>query len=532
MCGILGALGKVPEKKKFENARDLLLHRGPDDGGTYWNPEEGIALGHRRLSIIDISFAGHQPYFSNDGRFVVVYNGEIYNYLEIKAELNGYYDFKTHTDTEVLLAAYIQWGERCVEKFNGMFAFAIWDKREQKLFCARDRLGIKPFFYNTDGNTFLFSSEIKALLALNVPRVPDEHVIFDYLYYGFYDHTGSTFFKQVKRLPAGTTLAWKNGAIKTKKYWDLAEKDPVSAHLSDKEVRSQFTNLLADAINIRFRSDVPVGIGLSSGLDSSTLFHYAKNVLGKQPSIFSECAKSDEYNECAIIKQSLSPVEKLSWHTCSLSPAEIFDAADFLNRMQGEPYAGVPIIGTSKRYEMVRKRGTIVLLDGEGPDELLCGYRYYAMDVENDKEKSGYPARSSFDYGQDMTALIPRNILRKDFVNVYGTRGLEFKKPFNSHLLNAQYRDIVYTKIPRVLRFKDHASMAHSIELRVPYLDYRFVEFCFFLPLRYKIHGETRKALIRESMQGVLPGSLGGTGKKAFGAIQTEWFRKYFKKDL
>ena len=154
------------------------------------------------------------------------------------------------------------------------------------------------------------------------------------------------------------------------------------------------------------------------------------------------------------------------------------------------------------------------------------------MDVENDKEKSGYPARSSFDYGQDMTALIPRNILRKDFVNVYGTRGLEFKKPFNSHLLNAQYRDIVYTKIPRVLRFKDHASMAHSIELRVPYLDYRFVEFCFFLPLRYKIHGETRKALMRESMQGVLPGSLGGTGKKAFGAIQTEWFRKYFKKDL
>ncbi|MBI2637660.1 MAG: hypothetical protein HYW88_02050 [Candidatus Sungbacteria bacterium] len=211
------------------------------------------------------------------------------------------------------------------------------------------------------------------------------------LYYGFYDHTDSTFFKSVKRLSAGATLVWKNGITKTKKYWDLAKKDPVSSHLSDKEVRNQFTNLLADAINIRFRSDVPVGIGLSSGLDSSTLFYYAKNALGKQPSIFSECAESDEYNECAIIKKSLSPAEKLLWHTCSLSPAEVFNAADPLNRVQGEPYAGVPIFGTSKRYELVRKRGTIVLLDGEGPDELLCGYRYYAMDVLNDKEKSGYP---------------------------------------------------------------------------------------------------------------------------------------------
>lgn len=532
MCGIIGVLGKIPEKKKFEKARDALSHRGPDDNGIYWSPKERVALGHRRLSIIDLSDAGHQPFFSNDSRFVLVFNGEIYNYLEIKEKLKDHYDFKTKTDTEVLLASYARWGEGCIEKFNGMFAFAIWDKKERKLFCARDRLGIKPFFYYTDGDTFFFSSEIQSLLALNVPRVPDERIVFDYLYYGFYDHTDSTFFKYVKRLSAGSTLVWEDGGATTKKYWDLAEKDPISAHLSDKEVRSQFTDLLADAINIRFRSDVPVGVGLSSGLDSSTLFYYAKNVLGKQPSIFSECAESDDYNECSIIEQSLSSIGKLSWHTCSLRPEEIFDTAGRLNRVQGEPYAGIPILGTSKRYELVRKKGTVVLMDGEGPDELLGGYKYYTVDVKNDKANRARPAHSSFDYGQDMTMLIPRNILQEDFVNTHKRMIPAFKKPFDSHLLNAQYRDIVYTKIPRVLRFKDHASMAHSIELRVPYLDYRLVEFCFFLPLQYKIQGERRKVLIRDVMRGVLPESTRGTGKKSFGAIQTEWFRKYYKEYL
>ncbi|MBI2637661.1 MAG: hypothetical protein HYW88_02055 [Candidatus Sungbacteria bacterium] len=191
MCGIMGVVGKLPQKKKFEYARDVLAHRGPDDHGVYYHREEKIALGFRRLAIIDLSSAGNQPFFSNDERFVLVFNGEIYNYPEIKEELKDQYDFRTKTDTEVLLASYIRWGENCVEKFNGMFAFAIWDKKERKLFCARDRLGIKPFFYHTDSGTFLFSSEIKSLLALGVPRIPDEHVIFDYLYYGFYDHTDS-----------------------------------------------------------------------------------------------------------------------------------------------------------------------------------------------------------------------------------------------------------------------------------------------------------------------------------------------------
>ena len=158
MCGIIGALGTIPEKRIFEKARDTLRHRGPNDRGTYYDNDERVALGHRRLSIIDLSKAGHQPFFSNDERFVITFNGEIYNYIEIKEELKNHYAFKTKTDTEVILASYIYWGEKCVEHFNGMFALAIWDKKERKLFCARDRLGIKPFFYSVTKSTFLFFS--------------------------------------------------------------------------------------------------------------------------------------------------------------------------------------------------------------------------------------------------------------------------------------------------------------------------------------------------------------------------------------
>src|SRR3989344_667834 len=247
MCGIIGALGTIPEKRIFEKARDTLRHRGPNDRGTYYDNDERVALGHRRLSIIDLSKAGHQPFFSNDERFVITFNGEIYNYIEIKEELKNHYAFKTKTDTEVILASYIYWGEKCVEHFNGMFALAIWDKKERKLFCARDRLGIKPFFYSVTKSTFLFSSEIKALLALGEPCSQNERVIFEYLYYGIYDHGENTFFKQVMRLPAGAILSWKDGVITIKKYWDLAKTEPISAHISDKEVRQRFTELLIDS---------------------------------------------------------------------------------------------------------------------------------------------------------------------------------------------------------------------------------------------------------------------------------------------
>lgn len=532
MCGIIGAIGTLPKKKKFEEARDTLAHRGPDDAGIYYCAEEKAALGHRRLSIIDLSAAGHQPFISNDGRFVLVYNGEIYNYLEIKKEIGGRYDWKTETDTEALLASYILWGEDSLEKFNGMFSFAIWDRKKKTLFCARDRLGVKPFFYFIRNGSFYFASEIKALLSLGILRKPNERIIFDYLYHGIYDHTEDTFFKDVKRLGAGRALFWKQGSVTTKKYWDLAECGRESARLTDKKALERFEELLTDSINLRFRSDVPVGIGLSSGLDSNTLFHYAKNKLGKEMMVFSECAASDEYNECPIIKETLSPKERGAWHTSSLEPGEVLGLADILNVSQGEPYGGVPSIAMFKRCETIRKNGAIVLLEGEGLDEILGGYKYYALDVRKDEKSWNRNTESSLSYSQDMTVLIPRNILDKKFVTTHGTASLQFREPFRSHLLNAQYRDIVHTKIPRVLRFKDHISMAHGIEVRVPYLDYRLVEFCFFLPVRFKIRNGVHKVLVRDVMRRFVPKTVLARPKKTFSAIQIEWFRKHHKKHI
>lgn len=529
MCGIIGVIGKLPQKGAFERARDTLAHRGPDDAGVYYSTEEKVAFGHRRLSIIDISSAGHQPFLSNDGRFVLVFNGEIYNYLEIKKEIGQRYGFKTQTDTEVLLAAYILWGEACLKKFNGMFSFAIWDKKKRALFCARDRLGVKPFFYSVWNGTFYFTSEIKALLSLGIPRRPNERIIFEYLYHGIYDHTNDTFFEGITRLSAGHTLLWRHGSLTRKKYWDLAECDNKSARLTDKKTREHFEELLTDSINLRFRSDVPVGIGLSSGLDSNTLFHYAKNKLKKTMMIFSECAISDEYNECPIIEETLSLKERMTWHRTSLDPREVLDGAEILNGVQGEPYGGIPSIAMSKRYESVRKNGAVVLLEGEGLDDILGGYKYYALEAEKDSHVRRKNNISSLLYSQDMTALIPRNILSKKFVTTYARDALQFKEPFKSYLLNAQYRDIVYTKIPRVLRFKDHISMAHGIEVRVPYLDYRLVEFCFFLPVRFKIRNGVHKALVRDVMKEFVPTAVLTRPKKAFGAIQVEWFRRYYK---
>lgn len=246
--------------------------------------------------------------------------------------------------------------------------------------------------------------------------------------------------------------------------------------------------------------------------------------------IFSECAASDEYNECSIIKKALSLEERAVWHTSSLDPREVLDLADILNISQGEPYGGVPSIAMFKRCEIVRKNGAIVLLEGEGLDEILGGYKYYSLDAGRDEKTIGRNTKSSLSYSQDMTVLIPRNILNKKFVTTYGIAGLRFNEPFRSHLLNAQYRDIVHTKIPRVLRFKDHISMAHGVEVRVPYLDYRFVEFCFFLPARFKIRNGVHKVLARDAMRGFVPKTVLARPKKTFSAIQIEWFREHHKK--
>ncbi len=530
MCGILGIKGNVGERDLFEHARDTLKKRGPDDAGTYFSKEEGIALGHRRLSIIDLSSAGHQPFVSEDQRYVLVFNGEIYNYVEIKQELKSSYVFKTKTDTEVLLAAYVVWGDECLEKLNGMFAFAIWDKKTETLFCARDRFGEKPFFYSYEEGRFLFASEIKALLALSVSRKPNEKIIFDYLYHGLYDHTNETFFEKIYSLPGGHYLKIKGESFQIKRYFDIAKSRAENQNLTHEQIKQKFNYLLEESIRLRFRSDVPVGINLSSGLDSNVIYYYSYLVNRLYPNSFSMCLPSEEFDECGIIKDFLTPDQKLHWNTSSISPEEVFPLAEKMNRIQDQPFGGIPTIAYAKLNEKAHDAKTIVLLEGQGLDEILAGYKYYKL--EHEKDLSGLKTEdSSLDYSQDMTKLVFPEVLNEDFVQK-NQHKISFETPFDSHLLNAQYRDLFYTKLPRVLRFNDHVTMAYGRELRLPYLDHRIVEFCFWLPVSYKMSTEGQKVLMRELVEGLLPPAIYNTQKKSFGAVQTEWFRKFLKKEV
>lgn len=539
MCGIVGVIGYLPTKEKILAARESLAHRGPDDCGLFFDSDSGVALGHRRLSIIDLSEAGRQPFFSNDKRYIIVFNGEIYNYLEIKEDLKDFYNFKTGTDTEVLLASYIRWGENCLEKFNGMFAFAIWDTKEKKLFCVRDRLGIKPFYYKVSANgTFSFASEIKALLVLDDKRQANESIIFDYLYYGLYDHKVETFFKDIKNIEAGHSLVWSNRKIEIKQYWDV-EIDKSVTELTEQQIIENYKNLLADSIKLRFRSDVPVGINLSSGLDSNILLYFSEKITNSDFNIFSMCLPSSEYNECLILQDVLTERQKKCWHTVGFDPQTIFTAAENMNSIQDQPYGGIPTITDTVLYGEAKKYGTTVIIQGEGQDELLAGYKYYMLEYEKDLKDQGVGINavyqqptSSLSYSQDMSQLFDRSILDENFIKRHDEKSLTFKQPFSSHVLNAQYRDLKYLKLPRVLRFKDHASMVYGRELRVPFLDYRLVEFCFSLPVEYKINNGVQKVLARQAMGEYLPKIIQQKPKKAAGAVQTEWLRAYCKDEI
>lgn len=273
MCGISGIAGTNWRPAQLEAMVAALAHRGPNGPGSYLDPDRLCGLGHNRLSIIDLSSAGSQPMVDPSGTLWLVFNGEIYNYLELQTELSGY-PFRSRSDSETILAAYEKWGEDCVDHFIGMFAFAIWDERNKRLFCARDRLGIKPFNYAFVHGNFLFASEVKALIAAGLPVRPDWQVWSTYLQHGLYDHGENTFFEGVKALRPGHILVWESGQIRTRKYWDVTPETSPLLDVSDDEAAERLRTLIADAVRLRLRSDVPLGLNLSGGLDSSCLLAF------------------------------------------------------------------------------------------------------------------------------------------------------------------------------------------------------------------------------------------------------------------
>lgn len=517
MCGIAGSFGTRNNRPRLEAMIAKQHHRGPDAQGLFLSPGSLAGLGHNRLSIIDLSEAGRQPMCDPTGRYWIVFNGEIYNYLELRQRLNADYHFRTRTDTEVLLAAYQKWGQGCLDELIGMFSFLIWDEQERRLFAARDRFGVKPLYYHQGpDDELLIASEIKALHAAGVPARPAPTAWATYLAFGIYDHSERTFWDDVKSLAPGHTLVWQRGQTTIARWYDLAERaGPEYDQRSLEEVREEYQSLLIDSVRLRFRADVPVGINLSGGLDSSTLVGLVHRVQGPESDVkaFTFTTGDPQYDELPWVREMLARTQ----HTlinCRIDPEDVPDLAESVQAYEDEPFGGLPTLAYARLFEEARREAVIVLLDGQGMDEQWAGYDYYISALEG--ESAGVVQ------GTRERAVRPE-CLTREFCAIAAP--LDPPHPFEDALRNVQYRDARYTKIPRALRFNDRASMRSSTELREPFLDHRLFELALKQPPGRKIAGGTRKWMLREIARDLLPDGLVQAPKRPLQTPQREWLR-------
>ncbi|CAB50067.1 asparagine synthase (glutamine-hydrolyzing) [Pyrococcus abyssi] len=536
MCGINGFSWGDEELVKRMN--DAIRHRGPDDEGVY--VDDNVSLGHVRLAIIDLSPKGHQPMkYEKDGKEVwIVYNGEIYNFMEIRKELEEKgYTFTSNTDTEVILAAYLEWGFDCVERFNGMWAFVIYDKSKNILFLSRDRFGIKPLYYYYDGKNIIFSSEIKGILQHNIPRKPNDAVIFDFLYYNLLDHTEDTFFEGIKRLMPGYNAVFDLNTRKFEawKYYDLRERIEKRKEISDPQ---GFKDLFLRAVKMRLVADVPVGSCLSGGLDSSSIVCAMRHLLPDgEIKVFSLVFPGKEIDESKYQRIVVDEC-RVSWYRTTFNVEDVLADIIDLIRTQEEPFSTLSIYGQYRVMKLARENGMKVLLDGQGSDEILAGYHYffgyYFVELLR-KFKWGKLLREILAYKRIHGSLVPlKNMvlyilpvwvtkrlwrrrfpyLREEFIEKFKKRPskeLIWKiKTLNEALLLAE----TYYSLPHLLRFEDKNAMRWSIESRVPFCDHELVEYVLSLPPESKVSAGITKVLLRKGLKGILPDEIRNRASK------------------
>jgi asparagine synthase (glutamine-hydrolysing) len=511
MCGIAGIFGPGAGLDALSAMVAAQRHRGPDAEGLHLDREAG--LGHARLSILDLSDAGRQPMRCPEGRFTIVFNGEIYNHVELREQLAGEHRFRTGTDTEVALAAFRRWGEGCLDRFLGMFAFLVWDAEERRLFAARDRFGVKPLHYALDPRgTLLLASEIKALHAAGVPRHPDPGAWAEWLARGASDRGPRTFWAGVSSLPAGHTLRFSGGALSVSRWYDLHGRigDEIDGR-AEAEVAEEFRALLEESVALRFRSDVPVGFCLSGGLDSSLLLGLVRRVpAGGEVPAFTFACGDPAYDETPFAAEMLRGAAH-RWTVATLSPGDVPRLAESMARHQDEPYGGLPTLAYGALFERAREEGVKVLLDGQGIDEAWGGYDYYA------REGPAPVVQGARDPALRPDCLLP---------GIAESAGpCESRRPFPDALRNLQLRDLEATKIPRALRYNDRASMRASVELREPFLDHRLVELGLRQPPDRKIGGGVRKRLVRAVAARLCPGGVVEAPKRPLQTPQREWLR-------
>ncbi len=582
MCGIAGIINPQPRqlagseesqsllKHKLQAMNNSLRHRGPDGEGIWVNTDASAGFGHRRLSIIDLSDAGHQPMQSplstgGEGlgvRYTIIHNGEIYNYVELKEDLRKKgYSFRSQTDTEVIVAAYDCWQDECVDYFDGMFAFAIWDEKEKELFAARDRFGEKPFFYYFDGKQLLFASEMKALWAAGIEKIPNQKMLFNFITIGYTDNPaqpGETFFENISKLPAATALKYntRSNELVLEKYWDI---DPEKQHkkITDSEATEQFNHFFTTSVKRRLRSDVAIGTSLSGGLDSSSIVAAAApfTTHGSPLTSFTGVFPGFEKDELEFSKQVTNKFN-LQQFTASISADEMMNDWETLCYHQEEPFGSASIYAQYKVYELAKQHNVKVLLDGQGGDETLAGYhKYYkwywqelfrnrklfrsnelkAAREINVQERFGFKNMIAAYFpgfatvtleNQYLLKAIEHEGLTKDFVKLQSKEAY-YTTPDHFTLNGALHFNACTHGLEELLRYADRNSMAHGREVRLPFLSHELVEFVFSLPANFKIRHGWTKWLLRETMKDKLPESIvWRQDKVGFEPPQKNWMEK------
>ncbi|MFA5145946.1 MAG: asparagine synthase (glutamine-hydrolyzing) [Candidatus Omnitrophota bacterium] len=561
MCGICGAIYRDNTKKVprewVKQMADTMRHRGPDDEGFF--VEGNVGLGQRRLSIIDIS-SGHQPIFNEDNSLCIVFNGEIYNYQNLRIELiKRGHSFSTKSDTEVVVHAYEEYGPDCVKKLHGMFAFAIWDKRSKHLMLARDRVGKKPLYFYRDDNVFLFASEIKAILKTGIVRAKVHKPVLDFYLSLGYTPGPETVFENIFKLePAHYMLMSENGKTDTRGYWDIAQMEPID--ISFEDAREKTKNLLVKSVEMRLMSEVPLGVFLSGGLDSSAIVALMSDILGKTVQTFSvgykDVGNMSELGFANIVASRFNTQH----HEFILTPEDLFSSIDTLLEHSGEPIVESAAIALYKLASLAKPHAT-VLLSGEGSDEIFAGYSLYskmyriesmrrflrfvpfcfiakAMVCMSKQEKMckyfewmAEPFERRYrSVSYDLTESIKNRMYSPALKNVVDKRqsdyfaGLHDRVSGKSMLSKMLYIDTKSWLAEDILLKSDRMTMAASVELRAPFLDHELIEFVTSLPDSYKLNGAIGKHILKEAMKDLLPEKVINRKKMGFPVPLSAWF--------
>lgn len=563
MCGLVTIVhlnGEAAAEPLVQRMLSSIVHRGPDDAGI--SIVGSVGMGFRRLSILDLSPLGHQPMDSRDGRLTIIFNGEIYNFVELRRELEGLgHSFRSSGDTEVLLTAYQQWGPDCLRRLNGMWAFVVLDRERDLLFGARDRFGMKPLYRWQNGHHAIFASEIKAIRASGLyPERLNLRSCAAFFHEARLDDTTETFFEGIDHVPAGHAFEFDLGSGKYKQwsYWDLQTIEEVDVPGAP----AAFAELFEDAMRVHMRSDVPVGVNLSGGLDSTSILCAAARLRARATAtdlLLAFCYMDPQFDESRYIEDTLIQTGA-ELVRLEMTPVQLWDSLPRVLSFQDEPVHSMTALVGFHLMGLAASRGVKVILNGQGADETIAGYGSYFRDYWYElarkgalgtamREISAYAAahggsgrellartlrhtvqttlRSSRTYRALAARRRQSRAINQEWINPDLVRHLRSRDQDDQMDLRAVLtRAVTMDPLPLYLRVEDRNSMAHSIEVRLPFLDHRLVGLLFGLQSNWKLRGPWNKFVLREAMRGRIPESVRSrVGKMGFPTSSREWFR-------